>query len=82
MSLRLLILSDMPSSESYINCFVLLQFPMRAILRTHIVETLCRGSWALFHPVTETLWADSRAVLYCPEDGWLTYERWLVVVKE
>ena len=33
-------------------------------------------------PATETLRADSRAVLCCPEDGRLTFEGWVVVVKE
>jgi hypothetical protein len=57
--------------EIVLSCSI---FPMRAILRTYIVELLKRGSWALFHPVTETLRADSRAVLCCPEGlkgGWL-----------
>ena len=77
-SLRLLILSDMPSSESYRNCFVLPHFPMRVTLRTHIVESLCRGSWALFHPATETLRADNRAILSCLKmDGWRMKGGWL-----
>jgi hypothetical protein len=36
----------------------------------------------LFHPVTETLQADSRAVTCWPDDGRLTFEGWVVVVKE
>jgi hypothetical protein len=46
------------------------------------VVSLTRGSWALLPPATETLWADSRAVTCCPEDGRLTFEGWVVVVKE
>jgi hypothetical protein len=46
------------------------------------VVSLTRGSRALFPPATETLRADSRVVMYCPEDGRLTLEEWMVVVKE
>jgi len=46
------------------------------------VVSLTKGSWALFHPATETLRTDSRAVPCCPEDGRLTFERWVVVVKQ
>ena len=45
------------------------------------VAFLTIGSWALFAPATETLQADSRGVLYCPEDERLTFEGWVVVVK-
>jgi hypothetical protein len=33
-------------------------------------------------PATETVRADSRAVTCCSEDGRLTLEEWVVVVKE
>jgi hypothetical protein len=46
------------------------------------VVSLTRGSRALFHPATETLRADSRAVTYCPEDGRLTLDERVFVVKE
>jgi len=46
------------------------------------VVSLTRGSWALFPLVTETLWADSRAVTCRPEDGRLTFGEWVVVVKK
>ena len=48
----------------------------------HTVAFLTRGSWVLFCPATDTLQADSRAVLYFPEDGRLTLEGWMVVVKK
>jgi len=45
------------------------------------VVSLSRG---LGHvpPVMETLWADSQAVNCRPDDGRLTTEGWVVVVKE
>jgi hypothetical protein len=46
------------------------------------VVSLTRRSWALFSPLTETIWADSRAATFCPEDGRLTFGGWVVVVKE
>jgi hypothetical protein len=44
----------------------------------------CRpGGLGLFSaPATETLQADSRAVLYCPEDERLTFVVWVVVVEK
>ena len=51
-------------------------------LHSTLVVSLTRESWALFPPVTETLWADSRAVTYCLEDGRLTCGGCVVVVKE
>jgi hypothetical protein len=41
-----------------------------------------QGSLALFSPASETLRADSRAVTCCPDDGWLTFGGWVVVVEE
>ena len=49
---------------------------------TYTVAFLTRGSWVLFRPATENLQADSPAVLYFPEDGRLTFEGWVVVVKK
>ena len=48
----------------------------------HTVAFLTRGSLVLFRPATETLQADSRTVLYFPEDGKLTFEGWVVVIKK
>jgi hypothetical protein len=39
--------------------------------------SLTSGSWALSSPATETLWE----VICCPEDGRLTFEGWVAVVK-
>jgi len=44
--------------------------------------SVTRGSRALFFPATETLEADSRAVLCYTEDGRLNFEVWVVIVKE
>jgi len=52
------------------------------VVTYHTVAFLTRGSWALFRPAIETLQEDSRAVLYCPEDGRLTFEGWVVVVTK
>ena len=52
------------------------------LLTYHTVAFLIIGSWALFRPATETLEADSREVLYCPEDGRLMFEGWVVVLKK
>ena len=46
------------------------------------VRYMSRGSWALLHPDTQTLQADSRAVTCCPEYGRLKFERSVVVCKE
>jgi hypothetical protein len=48
----------------------------------YFVLSLTRGARALFPPATETLLTDSRAVTCCPEDGKLTLEEWVVVVKK
>jgi len=46
------------------------------------VASLTKGSRVLFPSATETLRADSRAVLCFPEDGRLKFEGWVVVIKE
>jgi len=42
------------------------------------VGSLTRGSWALLNPGDR----DSQAVLCSPENGRLTFERWVATVKE
>jgi len=46
------------------------------------VVYVTRRSRGLFFPATETLEAESGEVLCYPEDGRLTFEVWVVVVKE
>jgi hypothetical protein len=46
------------------------------------VASITRGSWTVFHLARQTLRAERRAVLYCPDNGRLTVEGWIVVFKE
>lgn len=46
--------------------------------RNKCVGPLTRGSWALLHPGDR----DSQAVFCSPENGRLTFERWVATVKE